>query len=195
MAANLSDDADRLLCIGQLTSIATQLYLECITFYRSCLQKLSQNNRLTDPTFTRLSRNFEALVLWGNGYGIAYGGLHDALLSSRRARRCYFESLTSLCSTLLCRLLFYCSTSELRDEAKSLKRTLEAGIVCLEDTCKDGDSTTTDMSSGLASDDSIDEVIKDLEVDVDGLIAMDSLITCPAGRTREQPRIRLDERL
>ncbi|KAB5539512.1 hypothetical protein GE09DRAFT_320440 [Coniochaeta sp. 2T2.1] len=201
MAANLTDDADRLLRIqswrekavshdishnvGQPNRIATQLCLECITFYRRCLRQLSQNDRLTKPTFTRLSRTFETLALWAHGYNIAHGSLDEALLSSRRARRCYFECLTSLCSTLLSRLPRCCSISELDDEARSLKRTLDAGITCLEDTYQDGDSTASSRSSILASDDNIDEVINDLEVDVDGLIAMDSLITCPADRKEE----------
>jgi hypothetical protein len=77
----------------------------------------------------------------------------------------------------------------LDNEAKTLRGTLEAGLVFLEDTYQDSDST--DLASAESfelADDNIDEVIKDLDVDIDGLIAMDSLITGPADRTLDKPR-------
>ncbi len=174
--------------LGQDESLATQLCVGCIAFYRQCLQQLSQNNCIRRPTLTKLTRTYEALALWAHGYDVVNGGLDKVLLSSRRARRCYFESLTSLCTTLLSRLLPLFPALWLDDEAKTLKSTLEASCVCLEDTYQDGDSidSTSGRSSRLA-DDSIDEVIKDLEVDIDGLIAMEPLIICPADRTLEEP--------
>lgn len=203
MAANLASEvtSDRLLRIqswrekivlhglGQNTSPATQLCVECIAFYRHIIHRLSKTNYLKKTTLTELTRHYEALTLWAHGYGIAHGGIDEALMSSRRARRCYLESFTSICTTLLSRLLSLFPTLGLANEADTLKRILEAATICLEETYQDGDSTDSngDRSYKLA-DDNIDEVIKDLELDIDCLIAMDSLITCPADRILEESR-------
>jgi hypothetical protein len=71
------------------------------------------------------------------------------------------------------------------DEAMTLKKTLDASILCLEDTYHDGDSIDSAISF-KPTDDTIEEVIEDLEVDLDNLIALDSLISCPADRRREE---------
>jgi hypothetical protein len=174
---------------AQNVSVATQLCVGCIAFYRQCLRELSSKNHIAKPTSTRITRNYEALALWAYGYDVAHGALDEPLLSSRRARRCYFESLTSICTTLLTRLVSLFPNLQLDDKSVSLKRTLDAGLVCLEDTYQDGDSVeTTSDASSKAGDDSIDEIVKDLEVDFDCLLALDSLINCPADRTLEKPR-------
>ena len=70
-----------------------------------------------------------------------------------------------------------------------LKRTLDAGLVCLENTYQGGDTieSASDTSSNSGND-SIDVIIRDLEVDTDCLLALDSLISCPAGRAPERLR-------
>lgn len=175
--------------LGQTASVATQLYVECVVLYRQCLRQLSRKKHCSKPTLTRLTRNYEALALWAHTYGIFHGGLDEILLASRRARRCYLESLTSICTTLLSRLLPLYPKLLPDGEADALKRTLEAGLVCLEDTYQDGDSigSTSNASSHVTSD-TVDEIIKDLEVDTDGLVALDSLISCPADRGQEDAR-------
>ena len=171
---------------GHDAGIATQLYVECIAFYRHCLRQLSQGPSKT--TLTRFTRNYEALVLWCCSYDIDHGGLDETLLSSRRVRRCYLESLTSICTTLLSRVPPLFPTLPWEYDTEALRQTLKAGFVCLEDTKYDGDAI--DSSSDTFSEfveDSIDDVIKDLEIDVDGLHALDSLISCPADRTSDEP--------
>jgi hypothetical protein len=134
-------------------------------------------------TLTLLTRNYEALVLWAKAYDIVNGGLDQVLTSSRLIRRSYLKSLVSVSCTLLERLLPLYPVLVPLEATIPLRETLHRdGFKCLEDTYRDDDSV--DISPSY-SEDSIEDIVKDLEVDVDCLLDMDPLFSCPAADRKE----------
>lgn len=171
------------------TGIGAQLCSEGLTFYRRCLGQISEQGCVPKPTLTKLTRNYEALALWAQSYNIAQGGLDEVLASSRLIRRLYLKALSSVCTTLLTRLLPLYPSLEISEAAGLLRRKLEDGLQWLEDTYQDDGSvgSRSDTSSAVAED-GIDEICRDLEVDIDCLLDLDPLLASPVlDRDPEKP--------
>jgi len=71
---------------AQDASIATRIFIDCITCYRQCLREISSKTALPKAYHTKLIRSYEAFALWAHVYDIAHG--LSLRSSSQMTRRC-----------------------------------------------------------------------------------------------------------
>ncbi|KAK8134613.1 hypothetical protein PG984_006625 [Apiospora sp. TS-2023a] len=152
--------------------LLANLYTSCNELYSSIISSLLIQTSVSPTILTSLQRSHDHLRLWANGYGVKEGRLDSLLYRSRRARRGTFRLLTSVCRTLIKRLLPFADDDhrpKLYSNAGEVGEALQRLELFIDRDAHDSDS---DLSSEDSSDDDVDlaDIAEDLQTDAECLL-------------------------